>query len=337
MKGILLVNLGTPDSPSTKDVRKYLTQFLNDRRVIDIARWKRFFLVNFIIVPFRSPKTSALYKSIWTKEGSPILTISKSLKDKLQKLLGNNYCIELGMRYQNPSIEEALNRLKEKSVDSITIIPLYPQYASSSTGSTMEEVFRIANSWEVLPSISIVSKFYDHPAFLNAFVSVAKKYNHEQYDHVLFSYHGLPERQIIKASGHYGSSTCKLTESCCSSINNKNTFCYRATCFETTRQLAQKLNIPSAKYSIAFQSRLGKDPWIKPYSDEMIIEKAKLGIKKMLVLSPAFVADCLETIHEIGVEYNELFRKHGGEHIQLVESLNDSDEWVSALKEICQA
>ncbi len=330
-KGVLLVNLGTPDSPSVKDVRKYLTQFLNDPRVIDIPAIARFFLVNFIIVPFRAPKSAALYKKIWTPEGSPLLTHGKKIKNLLRQSLGGKYSVELGMRYGNPSIEDALDILKNKKVEHIIIIPLYPQYASSSTGSTMEEIFRIMKTWEVVPSFTVSGPFYNNPLFIEAFARRAEQCIPASYDHILFSYHGLPERHIIKASAEMGSS-CTLSQACCSSINENNHSCYRAACYETTRLIAERLKLTSGSYSVSFQSRLGKEPWIKPYTEEIVKEKARQGIKRMLVIAPAFVADCLETLYEIGVEYDVLFREHGGEKLQMAESLNDHPAWVEALK-----
>ncbi|MES2287042.1 MAG: ferrochelatase [Bacteroidota bacterium] len=328
--GVLLINLGTPDSPKTSDVRKYLSQFLNDPRVIDINPIGRFLLVNGIIVPFRAPKSAKLYQHIWTKEGSPLLTNSIKVKTLLQKALGDSFVVELGMRYQSPSMESALNKLREAQVQKIIMIPLYPQYASSSTGSSVEEALRIIGRWEVTPSVEIISKFYDNPDFIDACVEVAKKYNFDDYDYFIFSYHGLPERHILKGSAHYGASTCNLG-SCCDSITKDNHYCYRANCFETTRQLVKRLNIPEGKYESTFQSRLN-DKWIKPYSDKVVEQKAKEGKKKILVFSPAFVSDCLETIYEIGIEYNEIFTEHGGEKITLVESLNDHPKWIEALK-----
>jgi ferrochelatase len=328
--GVLLINLGTPDSPNTSDVRKYLTQFLNDPRVIDINPIGRFLLVNGIIVPFRSSKSAKLYKQIWTKEGSPLLVYSNKVTAALQKQLGENFIVQLGMRYQQPSIELALDRLRKEKVKNIIIIPLYPQYASSSTGSSIEEAMRIIQKWEVTPSVKIISKFYDNPDFIAACVDRAKKYNLNEYDYFIFSYHGLPERHILKGSENYGGGTCQLG-ACCNSITKNNQYCYRANCFETTRQLVKQLTIPEGKYETTFQSRLD-DKWIKPYSDKIVAEKAKEGKKKILVFSPAFVADCLETIYEIGTEYDDIFREHGGEKIQLVESLNDSLLWVEALK-----
>lgn len=329
-KAVLLVNLGTPDDPSPSKVRKYLTQFLNDRRVIDIHPVARFILVNLIIVPFRSFKSSRLYQAIWTKEGSPLLLNSLALKEKLQQGLGQDYAVELAMRYQKPGIKQALEKLRQQRPSKITILPLYPQYASSSTGSTLEEVYKQISRWEVIPDLQSISKFYDEPKFIEALVKEAKQHSISEYDHVLFSYHGLPERQILKASAHYGGNTCQMG-ACCSSITKNNQYCYRANSFETTRQLVKALNIPEGKYTTSFQSRLD-DKWLKPFSDKVVEELAKKGAKKILVFSPAFVADCLETIYEIGTEYDEIFKHHGGEKITLVHSLNASDAWVEAVK-----
>ncbi len=325
---ILLVNLGTPDSPSTKDVRKYLFEFLNDPRVIDIPWLTRKLLVNLIIVPFRAPKSAKIYKQLWTDKGSPLLYYSESLRDKLQKELPQNYQVELAMRYQNPSIEEALLKIKKQNPDKITVIPLFPQYASASTGSVMEKVLSIIKNWYVIPELHLVSQFYQDPAFIDLFVENGKKYQPETYEHVLFSFHGLPERQVDKV---YEEGLC-AEKDCEHQITDENKFCYKAASYETARQIAKKLNIPENKYTICFQSRLGRDPWIKPYSDFVVRDKAKEGIKKMLVFSPAFVADCLETTIEIGHEYAEIFKEHGGHELQLVASLNDDDHFVAYIK-----
>ena len=328
-KAVLLINLGTPDSPSAIKVGKYLTQFLNDRRVIDINAISRFLLVNLIIVPFRSFKSSKLYQAIWTEKGSPLLHNSIALKEKLQQKLGNGYIVELAMRYQRPGIQDALERLREQRPSKIHILPLYPQYASSSTGSSLEEVFSKIKRWEVIPDLQVTSKFYDHPAFIEALLAQAKKYKIEDYDHVVFSYHGLPERQILKGSEHYGGSTCQMG-ACCNSITKNNQYCYRASSFETTRKIVNALGIPEGKYTTSFQSRLD-DKWLKPYSDKVVEELAKKGTKNVLIFSPAFVADCLETIYEIGTEYDEIFKHHGGQKITLVSSLNAEDTWVEAV------
>ncbi|MCC6838016.1 MAG: ferrochelatase [Bacteroidia bacterium] len=330
--GVLLINLGTPDSPSTPDVRKYLTQFLNDPRVIDINPVGRFLLVNGIIVPFRSSKSSKLYQAIWTKEGSPLLVNSIKQRDLLRKALGDEYVVELGMRYQSPSIESAVELLKKANVSKIIAIPLYPQYATSSTTSSIEETQRVLKKWKGHPPVTFIDNFFDDQGFVDACVDKANQYDLEAYDYFVFSYHGLPERQITKASKEFSDGSCKIG-SCCDVITDKNRLCYRANCFATTRALVKRLNIPEGKYQSTFQSRLD-DKWLKPYSDKVIEDLAKQGKKKVLVFSPAFVADCLETLHEIGTEYQEIFHEHGGDKIQLVESLNDSPVWVNALKDI---
>jgi ferrochelatase len=331
-KAVLLINLGTPKSPAKKDVRRYLTQFLNDPRVIDINPIGRFFLVNGIIVPFRAGKSAKLYEKIWTKEGSPLLIHGLNLQKKLQKELGDDFVVEFGMRYQEPSIPAAIERLKKANISSLTVLPLYPQFATSSTSSSIEETERALKKWPSVPPVKFIQNFFDDKGFINACVEKAKQYNLNNYDYFLFSYHGLPERQIIKASDEFSDGSCKIG-SCCDVITDKNRLCYRANCFATTRELVKQLNIPEGKYQSAFQSRLD-DKWLKPYSDKVVEELAKKGHKKILVFSPAFVADCLETIYEIGTEYNEIFKEHGGESVTLVESLNDSDTWVKAIKEI---
>jgi len=331
-EAILLINLGTPDSPTPGKVGKYLTQFLNDKRVIDVNPILRFILVNLIIVPTRRFKSSKLYTAIWTKEGSPLLLNGIALKEKLQQQVGDKYIVELAMRYQSPSIKSVLEKLRQQHPEKIHVLPLYPQYASSSTGSTIEEVLKQIKGWEVIPNLNIISKFYDHPKFIEALLVEGKKHNFNDYDHVIFSYHGLPERHILKGSAHYGGNTCQMG-ACCNAITKNNQYCYRANCMETTRQLVKGLSIPEGKYTSTFQSRLD-NKWLKPYSDKVIEELAGKGAKKLLIFSPAFVADCLETIYEIGTEYEEIFKEHGGEKVTLVNSLNTNDVWVNAVKEI---
>jgi ferrochelatase len=330
--GVLLVNLGTPDSPSVADVRKYLREFLSDPRVIDISPAGRWMLVNFIIAPIRSSRSAKLYKKIWTDKGSPLLFHSEKQKELLQQKLGENFQVELAMRYQNPSIESALNKFSKASVKKLIVFPLFPQYASASTGSVHEKIMSIINQWQVIPEIQFINSFCNDVGFIKAFSEIGKKYIPGNYDHVLFSFHGLPERQIQKADGF---NHC-LKENCCASLGDKNFSCYRAQCFETARCLARELNIPFENYTVCFQSRLGRTPWIKPYSDHVIEELAKKGIKKILAFSPAFISDCLETIYEIGVEYDQLFKKHGGEKVQLVESLNDHPLWIEAMARLVE-
>jgi ferrochelatase len=333
--GILLVNLGTPNSPASGDVRKYLREFLNDPRVIDIPWLSRKMLVNFIIVPFRAPKSAKQYVEIWTKEGSPLLIYGEKLKSKLQKKLGDTFVVELAMRYQQPSIKKTLDKLAHK-VQKLIVVPLYPHYASSSTGSTVEKIMQEMKNYEVIPDVKIQGPFFNHPEFIKAFAAIAQKQNKlSDYDHYLFSYHGLPERHIMKGSDECGMD-CKLNE-CCNTLTDKNFYCYRASCYNTTELIARALNLPKGSHTSSFQSRLGRDPWIKPYTDHIIAEKAKAGVKRMLCFSPAFVADCLETLFEIRIEYNRLFKEHGGTQLDLAESLNDNDEWVEALKQILES
>lgn len=327
---VLLVNLGTPDSPSTSDVRKYLREFLSDPRVIDIPAISRFFLVNFIIVPLRGPRSAKLYKTIWNEKGSPLLYYTQSQAQLLQALLGDQYQVEFAMRYQSPSLEDALKKFSKPVYKEIIVLPLFPQYASASTGSVHEKIMEIVSSWQVVPPIRFINSFCDEPGFIKSFTSIGRRLNPEKYDHILFSFHGLPERQIKKADA-FGD--C-LKDNCCETFSEKNAYCYRAQCFQTARKISEALSIPKAKYTICFQSRLGKDPWIKPYSDFVIKERAEKGDKKLLVFAPAFTSDCLETIHEIGVEYHELFREHGGEEVKLVPSLNDEPDWIEAMKKM---
>lgn len=327
---VLLINLGTPDSPSTTDVRRYLTEFLNDPRVIDISALGRAVLVNGVIVPFRAPRSAKLYKEIWDENGSPLLFHSLALKHALQEKAGENYHVYLAMRYGNPSIKTTLETIRKKGFTRILVVPLYPQYASSTTGSSIEKFFSCISHWETLPEIKTVQSFYQHPAYLEAVCQTAAPYNLASYDHILFSFHGIPERHIRKSDI---AGVC-LKDSCCEQIHAGNYLCYKAGCTYTARMVAKHLGIPPDRYTICFQSRLGKTPWIKPYSDQVIKNLADKGAKKLLVFSPAFVADCLETVHEIGVEYDELFQEHGGEKVTLVPSLNATPAWVEALHKI---
>jgi ferrochelatase len=326
---VLLVNLGTPDSPSVKDVRSYLSQFLNDPRVIDIPWLLRKILVNLIIVPFRAPKSAKIYQRLWTENGSPLLYFGVRVKELLQKELGNEFDVHLAMRYKNPSIPDVLEVIRKKNYKRIIVLPLFPQYASASTGSALDEVMRVIRKWWVIPELKIISQYYDHPKFIEAFVARGKQYNLDEYDHILFSYHGLPERQVDKV---YDEGLC-ADHNCENEITEENKFCYKATCYANTRLLSRELNIPQEKYTVCFQSRLDQK-WIKPFSDDVVKECGEKGMKKILVFSPAFTADCLETIIEIGEEYQELFHEHGGEKVQLVESLNDHPLWIQCMKEL---
>lgn len=328
--GVLLINLGTPDEPKVGAVRRYLFEFLNDPRVIDLPWLLRKFLVNLIIVPFRAGGSTKIYKQLWTDKGSPLLIYGEEVTEMLQKQLGEEYGVHLAMRYQKPSMEKVMDEMRLLNYKKIIIIPLFPHYASASSGSAMEKAMRILSKWWVIPEISMISQFWDHPAFINAFVARAKQYNLDDYDHVLFSYHGLPERHVDKV---YDDGVPCADHNCENEITEDNKYCYKATCFATTRLLAEQLNIPKEKYTVAFQSRLD-NKWLEPFSDKVVEERAKLGDKKILAFSPAFIADCLETTVEIGIEYQEIFEEHGGEKIQLVESLNAHPLWVDGLEQM---
>lgn len=332
MVGVLLVNLGTPDAPDTASVRRYLREFLMDGRVIDIPYPFRFMLVNGIIAPFRAPKSAKIYQKLWEERGSPLKFYGEDVRDELQKSLGNEYVVKLAMRYQNPNLASVLKEMEKMQLDKLIIIPLFPQYASATTGSVYERVMELMSSWQVMPNISLVSYFYQKPGFASYFAEKAKKYQAEhEFDYYLFSYHGIPERHI--RNGDITKNTCAFG-SCCEQITEKNHGCYRAQCFETTRLIAKEMGLKEGTFGTAFQSRLGRDPWLQPYTDETIKSLVKEGKKKILAFSPAFVADCLETTIEVGEEYKELFEEAGGEHWQLVESLNNSPEWVSFLKDL---
>lgn len=326
---VLLINLGTPDSPSVSDVRSYLSQFLNDARVIDIPWLLRKMLVNLIIVPFRAPKSAKIYQKLWTENGSPLLYYSEKVRDLLQKEMPETHDVYLAMRYKNPSIPDVLDRIRRKNYERIIVVPLFPQYASATTGSAHEEVMRVISKWWVIPEIKMISQFYDHPLYLQGYVERAKKYDLSEYQHILFSYHGLPERQVDKV---YDDGLC-ADHNCENELTDDNKFCYKATCYATSRLLAERLGISTDQYTVCFQSRLDKK-WLTPFSDEVVKECARKGMKKILVFSPAFTADCLETIIEIGDEYQEIFTHLGGEKVQLVESLNDHPVWIQCLKEI---
>ena len=328
---ILLLQLGTPDSPKTSDVRKYLTQFLNDPRVIDIPWLARTLLVNAIIVPFRSGKSSKLYQAIWDdKTGSPLLKHTLDLQKKLQLAVGEDVKVEMAMRYQSPSMESVLERMKKEGYHKITVFPLFPQYASSSTGSALQRFMEIVSKWWVIPELKIMSQYFDNEDYINCIVNRGRQHDISKYDHVIFSYHGLPERQVDKV--YEDGYLCK-DHHCENELTDTNYYCYKAGCYQTTKSVVEKLNIPAGKYTISFQSRLD-NKWLTPFSDKVIEELAKKGMKNILVFSPAFTADCLETIYEIGTEYQEIFHKYGGEKIQLVESLNSGDDWVETIKKL---
>lgn len=323
--GVLLINLGTPNSPKPGDVKRYLTEFLTDGRVIDLPPVQRNLLVRGVIVPRRYKESAKLYQSIWRKEGSPLLLNGKKVRECLQERLGSSYRVELAMRYQNPSIEAGLDALK--GLQRLVLFPLFPQYASATTGSVLQKAFKSLSTWNVIPEVRVVSNYFDHPSFIEAHVARAKEYPIKDYDHILFSYHGLPEKHIKKADD---TGTCLVQKDCC----KKNPRCYAAQCLTTTEKITEKLKISRENWSLGFQSRLGKSPWLKPYADQELARLAKEGKKKVLVFSPAFVSDCLETLEEIGFQYKKLFIHNGGELLDLVEGLNDHPKWIEAIERI---
>lgn len=331
--GVLLVNLGTPNSLSVKDIKNFLTEFLMDERIMDFSYIKRTLLVKGIIVPNRYKISTESYKKIWDKDrGSPLMFHTVDLSKKVQDLLGENYIVEVAMRYQNPTIESALLRLQQQQVNEIIVLPLFPQYSSACNGSVIQKVQEITNKWLTLPKLKYINHFYDNELYINAVVEQAQPFSINDFDHVLFSYHGLPERQVINSD--VSKKHCLKTADCCSMITDINQNCYRAQCFATSRKVAEKLNIEPSKYTTTFQSRLGKEVWLQPYSLGTLTQLAKEGKKKILVFSPAFVADCLETLYEVGIEYQEVIEQNGGEKVQLVPSLNSSDLWANAVIDI---
>jgi ferrochelatase len=328
--GLLLINLGTPDAPRTPEVRRYLREFLMDPRVVDIAAVPRWMLVNLVILPTRPAKSAEAYRKVWMEQGSPLLVYSRAFADEVAKRLSGAYEVELAMRYGNPSIASAVEALKKRGVTHITALPLYPQYAASSTASSVDELMRVLRtSWDSLP-LRVLPAFYDQPGFLDAFAEVARAPLDElRPDHVLFSFHGLPERQVQKSdpTGRH----CLASASCCDTIGPHNERCYRAQSYFTARELASRLRLPSDRWSVGFQSRLGRTPWIQPFTDARIDELGRAGVKKLAILCPSFVADCLETLEEIDMRAREQFVSVGGEAFLMVPSLNAHPAWVESV------
>lgn len=326
-KGILLINLGTPDNSDAASVRRYLREFLSDKRVIDLPLPLRYILLYGFILPTRTRQTTHAYQSIWTEHGSPLRYHSTQLCNKLQEQLGKKYTVVIGMRYGNPSLLDALDTLK--SCEQITMLPLYPQYSSAATGSSIEYVLKALASQAVFPSIHIIRDFYQHPGFIQAQAQLIKPYLTD-HDHLLFSYHGLPERHIQQSGCQ------KICIEACPSTTQPSTnqSCYRAQCFQTTTSIANALELKTTFFSTGFQSRLGRTPWIKPYTDALLPELANRGIKRLAITCPSFVADCLETLEEIGIRVNTQWQQLGGEQLTLIPCLNDNKLWINAMVEL---
>lgn len=328
-KAVLLVNVGTPDKPEVKAVRRFLSQFLNDKQVMDMPWLLRKILVNLIIVPFRAPKSTKLYRQLWTSEGSPLLLNTEKFATKLRVALGNGFQVFTAMRYGNPSLKKRLQQIRKQKFDELIVFPMFPQYASSTTGTITEFVRKEVQKWKTAPKLCFINQFYNHPEFLEAFSENIAAYHPENFDHIIFSYHGLPLRQINKI--HPGISSTECT--CDKQMPAYGANCYKATCYETTRFLAKRLRLNATQYSIGFQSRFSKN-WLSPFTDELIKRLAEEGAKTILAAVPSFVADCLETLVEVEAGYDKLFRELGGEKLVLSKSLNDNEQWVKAAADI---
>jgi protoporphyrin/coproporphyrin ferrochelatase len=325
-KGVLLINLGSPDSPAVSDVRKYLREFLMDGRVLDTPWPVRFFVVNALILPSRPKASAEAYQQIWLPEGSPLVVTSKKVHANLQQRV--NIPVELAMRYQNPSVRSALKSLVDQGVDELFLIPLFPHFAMSSFETAVEHVRTEINRHAPGMSLEVIAPYYADPDYIEALAASASKYLTSPYDHLLFSFHGIPERHLRKSdpTGCH----CLVRENCCQTPSPAHATCYRAQCFKTMEAFVAKTGV--TRYSVAFQSRLGKEPWLQPYTDLEIERLAREGVKRMLVICPAFVADCLETIEEIGMRGRESFVKQGGEELTLIPCLNDHPLWLDALQ-----
>ncbi len=328
MKGVLLANLGSTKSTDPKDVKAYLDEFLMDERVIDFPYWLRSLLVRGIILKTRPQKTAANYERIWWEEGSPLIVISERLQAKLNKR--SSIPVALSMRYGEPSVKHGIQELVAKGVDEILVIPLFPQYAMATIGTTLALAERLQKEYFPNLKLDVVPPYYNHPDYIEVLAkSMAESLNGIDYEHLLFSYHGIPQRQIRKSDvtdGH-----CKMDCQCCKTPSPAHQYCYRHQCFETTRLVAEKLQLKEENYSISFQSRLGIDPWLKPYTSKTLEKMAKEGTKKLAIATPAFVADCIETLDEIAREGKETFVAAGGEDLTVIPCLNDRDDWAEVL------
>jgi len=328
------MNLGSPDSTSVRDVRKYLNEFLMDERVIDVPFLWRFLLVKGIITPFRAPRSAEAYRSIWTEKGSPLIELTRQLQQSLQELVEEP--VEMAMRYGSPDPAIAFKRLQQRapSIEEVVLVPLYPHYAMSSYETAAEYAKKIHEKNTFNFKLSIVEPFYNHEDYLHALADSIRPYLSKEYDHLLFSYHGIPERHVHKTdiTGNH----CLKTENCCAVDSPAHAFCYRHQIITTTNMVAELLGVSKEKYSFSFQSRLGRDEWLKPYTARRLEEMPGEGIKKLLIVCPAFISDCLETLEEIAIEGKESFLHSGGEALTYIPCLNIRPGWVEALKTLCE-
>jgi ferrochelatase len=329
MRGFLLVNLGTPDSPEVKDVRRYLMEFLSDPLVIDTHPVVRWLIVNLIIAPFRSRKSAALYQKLWTKRGSPLLFHGLDLRDQVAKILGSTWKVELGMRYGSQSIGQAVKTLSDTT--DLTVFLLFPQYSAAAFESAKLKVEEEIKLQGYKGSVKILKPYFDHPKFIQVFADLARPH-FKDYKKIFFTFHGIPVRHCKNSSPQ--SNRCSVDKTCCDSLREDNLNCYRAQCFATARAIAKNLGLET--YEIVFQSRFGRDPWIQPFADYRLNDIIAEGVESVLYISPSFTADCLETIEEIGEGYRELFLAAKEKKFHLVESLNSRKEWAEAIVDIAQ-
>ncbi|MDA0347215.1 MAG: ferrochelatase [Verrucomicrobia bacterium] len=326
-KASLILNLGSPDSTSVSDVRRYLKEFLLDGRVLDSSPFVRNLVVRGLILPTRPKKSAEAYTKVWTKEGSPLIVTSKQVQKKVQEKV--EIPIELAMRYGSDSIPEAITRLKAKGVEKLFILPMYPHYAMSSYETVLVRVMEELKLQAPGITCSVMQPFYKDEDYINAMVENAKPYIKDDLDKVLFSFHSIPERHLKKADS--SKAHCMTTPDCCNVCHPVQSTCYRHQCFETVKAMTKKLGLPVEKFSVSFQSRLGREPWLKPYTDHVLQEFPKQGVKKITVICPAFVADCLETLEEIEMEGRKEFLEAGGESFTMIPCLNEHPAWISVI------
>lgn len=328
MKGVLLVNLGSPASTDPKDVKSYLGEFLMDERVIDLPYLLRTILVKGIILNTRPKQSAKAYSKIWWDEGSPLIVLSEKLQDKVDKK--TSVPISLAMRYGEPSMKSGLQELYDQGVTEVLLVPLYPQFAMATTETIIVLAEQLRDEFFPKIDFTVVPPFYNHPDYVNVLSrSIIEELEKIEYDHLLFSYHGIPERHIRKSD--ITNSHCKIDGSCCQTPSKAHQFCYRHQCFETTRLVGEKLKLKEGTYSTSFQSRLGFDPWLKPYTDRTVEKMAQEGTEKIAVVTPAFVSDCLETLEEIAMEADEIFKENGGKEFTFIPCINDREDWVKTL------
>jgi ferrochelatase len=336
--GVLLLNLGSPDSPSTRDVRSYLREFLGDPRVLDMHPILRALLLHCVILPFRPRRSAAAYRKVWTAQGSPLLVESRSLRANVAARLGAGFHVALAMRYGSPSIRSALDELLAEAPQRLVVMPLFPQYAEASTGSCLARVHELLDEagGKRPAAVHCIPAFYDEPGYIAGWTAVARDPIEEfAPDHVLFSYHGLPEAQIRHKDA--SRAHCLSQPSCCDEIGTVNRMCYRAHCFATSRALASALTLEPGSWSLAFQSRLGPIRWIRPYTDRLLPELAKRGKRRLAVLCPAFVADCLETLEEVGIRLRAQWGELGGDELLLIPCPNAHPTWSAAVADLVRA